>query len=125
MHRGEVRRACDGASRQLHTKDTLATGTGALTENAESIMRQHALHHELPFLQFLPFDEISRRTLLGSPDDRHGLEILRADRGEKLLDGRARRGSAGERAAGLRAARGKYHYERDERALHGVSPSYL
>jgi hypothetical protein len=125
LHRGEIRGPRHGASPQLHTKDTLAIGTGSFTEDAEAIVRQHALHDELPLLQFLPFDEIACRTFLGSPHDRHCLEILRADRGEKLLDSRARGGCTGERTPGLRAARGKYHDERDDRTLHDVSPAYL
>jgi hypothetical protein len=125
LHGCEIRRAGEGATLQLHAKDALAVGSGRFTENAEAIVRQHALHDELPLLQFLPFDEIARRTFLGSPDHRHRLKILRADGREKLLHGRARCGRAGESTTGPRATRGECHDERDDRTLHDESPSYL
>ena len=122
LDRREVCGAGRRAAAQLNAEDSFPGGPRALAENAEAIVRQHALHDELALLQLLPFDEITRRTFFRSPDHGHCLKILGANRGEELFDGSARRGSAGERAAGSRAARGKHRNERESQALHGESP---
>ncbi len=122
---GKVRDARDGPAPQLDPKDALATGAGTLVENAESIVGEHTLHYQLALLQLLSRNEIARRTSFRPPNDRHCLEILSTDRGQKLLDGRAWRRSARERTAGPRTARRKDQDEPDDRTLHDVSPSYL
>ena len=126
MRRGEIRRPGDRPTRQLHAKDALAGLSRSLGENAEPLVSEHALHDELALLELTSFDEIARRTFLGSPDDRHGLKILCADRAEELLDRGTRRGSAGEWPGRVgAAARGEDQDERDDRTLHRVSPAYL
>jgi hypothetical protein len=122
LDRGEVGGARQGATAQLDAKHPLSLGAGALAENAEAIVRKHALHDQLALLQLLPRDEITCRPLLRSPDDRHGLKVLRANRGKELFDSPTRRRSAGERAASFGAARGKDRNERESQALHGESP---
>lgn len=125
LRRRKIGRACNGSARQLHAEDPLPVLSRTFVENSEAVVGEHALHDELALLELPSFDEIARRAFRGTPDDRHCLEILGTDRGEELLNRRAWCGRAGERAGGLRAARGEYHNERDDRTLHRVSPAYL
>ena len=118
----KICRAGHCAAAQLDAEDAFARGASTLIENAEAIVRQHALHDELTLLQLLTLDEIARRTLFRSPDNGHRLKILGANRGKELFDGGPRRGGAGERAAGSGAARDKDRNERERQALHGESP---
>jgi len=122
---GEVRRARDRTSRQLDAKHALAGLARALIEDAKAVVREHALHDELALLQLPALDKIAGRTLLGSPDDRQRLKVLRANRGQELLDRGAGRGGAGERTGVPRAARREYQNKRDDRTVHRMSPACL